>query len=123
VATRHAGPLDRRRLGGPTPDPAVLSPGMARDDEVEAILEHGRRTRQPTPRGLWIAAAIVGAVCAVGFMFMMLAEPATSPSVPHRESSGGGGLGIGLAIGLCAGVVIGFAIGRQRADHSSRNKP
>lgn len=97
---------------------------MATDDEVEAILEHGRRTRRPTPRGLWIVAAIVGVVCAAGFVIMLLGDPEPGPRLARRASgSGGGGLGIGLVIGACAGVVIGFAIARQRADHSSRNRP
>jgi hypothetical protein len=96
---------------------------MATDDEVEAILEHGRRTRRPTPRGLWIAAAIVGLVCAAGFVALLLGDPEPGPRLERRASGGGGGLGLGLVIGACAGVVIGFAIARQRADHSSRNKP
>jgi len=98
--------------------------GVGRDDDLEAILDRGRQTRRPPPRGLWIAAAIVGAICAVGFVIVLLGEPSTAPSgLPARHESRGGGLGIGLVIGACAGIVIGFAIARQRADHSSRNKP
>lgn len=92
---------------------------------LDDILAHGRRTRTPVSRGVWIAALVVGVVCAIGFAVLLLAEPsAEGPRAPARTaSSGGGGLGIGLVIGACAGIVIGFAISRQRADHSSRNKP
>lgn len=95
------------------------------EQALAAILEHGRRTRKPVPRGLWIAALLVGIACAVGFGVMMLSEPSSAgPRAPARTAPrGGGGLGIGLVIGACAGIVIGFAIARQRADHSSRNKP
>jgi hypothetical protein len=95
-----------------------------KDKAIEAILEVGRRTRKPTPRWLWIAAAIVGVICATGFAVVMLgdAEPA-DPPVARRSSSGGGGLGIGLVIGAGGGVVIGFALARQRRDHSSRSRP
>ena len=96
---------------------------MSRDADIEAILEHGRRTRKPTPRWLWVGAAIVGGICAVGFAIAMLgADAPAHPAVEHRPASGGG-LGIGLLIGACVGIVIGFSIARQRADHSSRNNP
>lgn len=94
-----------------------------RDDDLEAILEHGRRTRTPTPRWLWLVAAIVGGGCAVAFAVALLGggDPAHA-AVEHRPASAGG-LGIGLLIGTCVGIVIGFSIARQRADHSSRNSP
>jgi hypothetical protein len=107
---------------------------MARDDEIKAIVEAGRRTRKPTPRGLWIAAAIVGVVCATGFAIGMLSDRApTSGSLRRdtaaqadRASDRGSGLRSGLVTGLVIGVVIGIAIGlgitRQRS-HSSRNTP
>lgn len=102
-----------------------MTPERNSSAALDAILEHGRRTRKPVTRGLWIAALLVGVVCAIGFAVMVLAEPSSAgPRAPARTaSSGGGGLGIGLVIGACAGIVIGFAIGRQRADHSSRNNP
>lgn len=108
---------------------------MSRDDQIEAILEHGRRTRARPSRWLWIVSALVGGCCAVAFAWVMLADgdPAPvpgnmaggvtdTPAVQRRPGSGGG-LGIGLVIGACVGIVIGFSIGRQRADHSSRNSP
>ena len=96
---------------------------MARDDEIAAIVEVGRRTRKPTPRWLWIAASIVGVICTTGFVVMMLgtAEPTDPPVV--RRSGPGSGLGTGLVIGAGAGVAIGFALARQRRDHSSRRRP
>ena len=100
---------------------------MARDDEIEAILEAGRRTRRAVPRWLWLMAAVVGVICATGFGVAMLgdAEPSVHPVA--RRSGSGGGLGTdfstGLVIGAVGGVAIGFALARQRRDHSSRRRP
>ncbi|HET9627194.1 MAG TPA: hypothetical protein VFP84_37800 [Kofleriaceae bacterium] len=90
---------------------------------LDAIAEVGRRTRKATPRWLWLCAGLVGAVCAVGAVITLVAEPA--PRAPHAvtRSQTGSGLGTGLAIGVGVGVVIGFVIARQRADHSSRKSP
>jgi hypothetical protein len=49
---------------------------VGRDEEIRAIVEIGRRTRKPNPRWLWIAAALVGVICAIGFAVMMLADAA-----------------------------------------------
>jgi hypothetical protein len=107
------------------------SRAVARDEDLQAIAELGRKTRTPTPRWLWITAAVIGAVCAVGFAAMMLGarDPAHRPArqlpsqVVDSRSVAGGGLGIGLVIGLGVGIVIGFSIARQRRSHSSRNSP
>ena len=98
-----------------------------RDDEIQAILEAGRRTRKAMPRWLGLAAAVVGVICATGFGVMMLggAEPSVHP-VARRSEPGGGpgtGFGTGLVIGAGGGVAIGFALARQRRDHSSRRRP
>jgi hypothetical protein len=93
-----------------------------RDDEIEAIVEIGRRTRKASPRWLWIAAAIVGVICATGFAVVVLAdaEPANHPV--DRRDEPRAGIGTGLLLGAGGGVVIGFALARQR-NHSSRNRP
>ena len=100
---------------------------MGRDDDIQAIVELGRRTRQPTARWLSIAAAVVGVICAVCFAVMMLGDrepPRQSPShLAERRPEAGAGLGGGLVIGAGGGIVIGFAIGRQRRRHSSRKSP
>ena len=96
---------------------------MGRDEDIQAIAELGRRTRRPTPRWLWIVAAVVGVICVAGFAAMMLAEPAPSSHPVERPPAASSGLGIGLAIGAGVGIVIGFSIGRQRRSHSSRNSP
>jgi drug/metabolite transporter (DMT)-like permease len=106
---------------------------MARDANTEAalaaIVASGRQTRKPTPRWMWIAAAVVGVLCAAGFAVFMLspAEPSAHPLVRRADADTGSGLGTGLVIGAGLGIVIGFAItrssGRQRGDHSSRNNP
>lgn len=99
---------------------------MGRDDDIEAIVELGRQTRTPTPRWLWIAATIVGAVCVICFMVVMAGDPeipSDPPSRPIDRPAASSGLGIGLAIGVGVGIAIGFSIGRQRRSHSSRNRP
>ncbi len=96
---------------------------MSREDDIEAILEHGRRTRKPTPRWLWLVAALVGGGLAIAFAIALLGAGEPAGSSVERRPASGSGLGIGLLIGACVGIVIGFSIGRQRADHSSRNNP
>jgi hypothetical protein len=96
---------------------------VSRDDDIEAILEHGRRTRQRTPRWLWLVAAIVGGGCAIGFAIAVLGGAAPAHPAVERPPASAGGFGIGLLIGTCVGIVIGFSIARQRAAHSSRNTP
>jgi hypothetical protein len=103
---------------------------MGRDDEPQApdaaidrIVEVGRRTRKPTPRWLWIAAIVVGALAAGGFAVAMFAEPRPTTAVRAERSPDGAGLGSGLLIGVAVGIVIGYGIARQRGDHSSRSSP
>jgi hypothetical protein len=112
---------------------------VGRDEDIQAIVELGRRTRQPTPRWLWIAAAVAGVICVTCFAAMMLGgrePPGHLPDHPPGDPAGdpprdpidrrpaaGAGLGTGLVIGAGAGLVIGFSIGRQRRSHSSRRRP
>lgn len=87
--------------------------GVARDDDIRSIVELGRRTRKPTPRWLWIAALVIGVICAAGFAVVMLGERAPpDPRLTHRPATRSG-FGIGFTVGAGAGVVIGFAIGRH----------
>jgi hypothetical protein len=112
---------------------AWYEPAMARDDEIQAIVEIGRRTRAPVPRSLWLAAAIVGGIGTVGLAVALLGEPAPAPgrtqaqieaqTEAQRPSPSGLGLGAGLAVGAAGGLVVGFALGRHRRDHSSRSRP
>jgi hypothetical protein len=101
----------------------VIRAGEAREAAIAAIGESGRSTRKPTPRWLWIAAAIVGGIATIGFAIAMLAEgePAHASWTPRRSEHSG--LGSGLVIGAAVGIVIGFSIARQRRSHSSRNNP
>jgi hypothetical protein len=115
---------------------------VTRNDEIQAIVEVGRRTRAPVPRSLWIAAAILGAISTIGLMMALLGEPAQAPadarasaradaqaSIERSETGGGDPAGsgtgwrAGLAIGAAGGLVVGFALGRHRRVHSSRNRP
>ena len=108
----------RARGGGPWYEPAVT-----RDEEIQAIVELGRRTRAKLPRGLWIAAAIVGVICATGLVVALLGAAGPAAHQVPRPSPSGAGFGTGLAIGAAAGLAIGFALARQRRDHSSRRRP
>ena len=110
------------------PPPQAAVPG-ASDEAIDRIVEVGRRTRKPTPRWLWIAAIVVGALAAGGFAAAMFAEPPPTTAARAERSPGGAGLGSGLLIGVALGIVIGYAIARsgsaerQRRDHSSRSSP
>lgn len=97
--------------------------GEAREAAIAAIRERGRSTRKPTPRWLWIAAAIVGGIAAIGFAIAMLSDGEPSHTSWTPQPSEHSGLGSGLVIGAAVGVVIGFSIARQRRSHSSRNNP
>jgi hypothetical protein len=96
---------------------------VGRDEDIQAIVELGRRTRTPTPRWLWVAATVVGVICVTCFIAMMLGsrEPPSRPVAQRPAASSG--LGTGLVIGAGVGILIGFSIGRQRRSHSSRNSP
>jgi hypothetical protein len=109
-----------------------------RESRIAEIAEAGRRTRKAAPRGMWIAAVVIGGLCAIGFAIAMLAGGEPGPRVARHASVGSSShagvgtltisppLGVGLVVGLVAGVVIGIAIGRQRSaarDHSSRKRP
>jgi hypothetical protein len=106
---------------------AWYEPAMDRDDEIQAIVDIGRRTRAAVPRSLWIAAAIVGGICATGLGVVLLDEPAPAPGQAQaqitRPAPSGAGWGTGLAVGAAGGLVVGFALGRHRRDHSSRSRP
>lgn len=96
---------------------------MTRDDEIKAIVEIGRRTRAPVPRGLWIAAAIVGGICTAGLAVAVLGDAAPAPARVERPAPSGAGFSTGLVVGAAGGLVVGFALARQRRDHSSRKRP
>jgi hypothetical protein len=108
---------------------AWYEPAMARDDEIQAIVEIGRRTRAAVPRSLWLAAAILGGIGTVGLAVALLREPAPAPGRPQAQAEtqrpppSGLGWGTGLAAGAAGGLIVGFALGRHRRDHSSRSRP
>lgn len=97
---------------------------MNRDEQIEAIAELGRRTRKPVPRGLWIAALLVGVTSATGLGIAVLGDaPPPQPRHGVERQAPSGGFGTGLGIGAAAGLAIGFALARQRRSHSSRSRP
>lgn len=100
---------------------------------IAEIVASGRATRRGSSRAMWLAASLVGAVCALGFALLLVsgddagspgsggsagsgATVAPPPAAREARSSCAGGLGLGLGLGLAAG----YALGRR---HSSRSKP
>jgi hypothetical protein len=102
----------------------------APDARIAAIVAGGRATRRRPSRGAWIAAAVVGAICAIGFVLLLAVEGQPEERAgalePARASARGGATGClgGLGLGLGLGVAIGFGLARrQPGDHSSRSRP
>jgi hypothetical protein len=88
-----------------------------RERAIAEITAAGRATRKKASRGTWIAAGVVGALCAIGFVIVLLADgtPDTTRVREARPLS----FGLGLALGVVIGLALGYAVFR----HSSRNKP
>lgn len=98
------------------------------DPELAALLADARHNRRRPSRGWWLAAAVIGSLCAVGFVLAMWVAPAAPAStlpaaVPTTARPGGPGFTAGLVIGLGGGLLLGVAIARQLASHSSRSRP
>lgn len=122
--------------------PDSTRPAASDDARLAAIVAGARAARRPPSRAMWIAAAIVGALCAVGFVLLFVAGGATDeaareatnrtpgapsavvPSPERPAAFRGTGCAGGLGLGLAAGLAIGFWLGRrQGGDHSSRSRP
>jgi MFS family permease len=113
------------------------------EQAIAAISASAKQARKPTPRWMWLAAALLGIGGAIAFAVAMLTTPdASEPTTDVARGNTGRGFGAGLVIGLVAGIGIGVAVGkshgkrdaqqrecdaevdaRQRGDHSSRSKP
>lgn len=92
------------------------------DDPLEVIRQKARADRTGPSRAIWIVSLVIGGACAIGFAFMLFADPASSLSTPPRTVEDRGlGFGAGVVVGVIGGVALGFAIARQR--QSSRNTP
>lgn len=103
----------------------MLERVVAANEQVEAILEAGRRTRPRTSRGMWIAAAILGGICLVGFVLLMIAEPSkkSEPAVPTTAPARSArGFATGILVGGVAGLAIGYAIARHRGSKSESDQ-
>lgn len=96
---------------------------MADEDKAAAILRAAKAERRGTSRGVWIAAAVIGGLCTIGFVVLMFGDRGTVPSAaPNRVVEDHGlGFGAGILVGVVVGLGIGLAIARQR--QSSRNTP
>jgi hypothetical protein len=93
-----------------------------RERAIAAIASTSRATRARLGRGIWIAALLVGAVCAGAFGFALLTVDSGS-TTPAAHVEPRSGFASGLVLGGAAGFAIGWAIARQRRDHSSRKSP
>jgi len=130
----------RRRLvpGSPPRGPwYAIAMAVPEDDArraaLAAIVASGRATRRRPSRATWVAATIVGAVCALGFVLLLALDgaggersPAGAGEAP-RAAARGAGCATGFGAGLGIGVALGFALGARRAaqerGHSSRRSP
>ena len=60
---------------------------MGRDDDIQAIISRARQTRRPLPRWLWLAAAVVVAICLVAAASILLGDPAAVQRRDHSSRS------------------------------------
>ncbi len=95
-------------------------------------------------RSVWIAASLVGAICAAAFIYALIVNRDATPSPRgleryhdvERTTHDRGvadrprfGFVAGVVVGGIAGIALGVVIGRRRhvpdrdADHSARNRP
>ncbi len=89
---------------------------MADEDKAAEILRAAKAGRRGSSRGMWIAAAVIGGLCAIGFVLLMVAERGTPSSVPSRVADDHGlGFGAGILVGVVVGIAIGFTISRDRS--------
>lgn len=92
--------------------------------DVAEIARVARRTRRKPSRALWIAAALVGVACSLGFVTILLSDASDASSAPSATPAAtdhGLGFTAGIVVGLIGGIGVGFAAARHR--HSSRSKP
>lgn len=92
-------------------------------DEARAaeILRAAKAQRRGSSRGLWIAALVIGAICAIGFVLLFVGDRAGATTPPRVIEDHGLGFGAGVVLGVTVGIVIGYAIARQR--QSARSTP
>ena len=92
----------------------------ARRAALAEIVAAGRATRRRPSRAAWIAASIVGGVCAIGFVLLLALDgsrgerPAGGTGPGPRAPVGGAGCAGGFGAGLGVGVALGFALGARR---------
>lgn len=57
------------------------------DPQIQAILDEGRKTRKPLPRGLWVVSLIVAAVCVIALAVGLVESWDVKPQRPHSSRS------------------------------------
>jgi hypothetical protein len=122
------------------PEPRRVGPEKPRGGgpreaaRIAAIVAAGRATRRGPSRPTWIAAGIIGAICALGFVLFVLGGApgeragASGAPEPARGTPRGAGCAGGFGLGLGLGLGLGFALARrpggaQDGGHSSRKRP
>jgi len=58
-----------------------------KDPAIEAILDEGRRTRKPLPRGLWVVSLVIAAVCVIAMAIGLYESWDVKPQRPHSSRS------------------------------------
>lgn len=101
---------------------------MADEDKAAEILRAAKAERRGPSRALWIATAVIGVLCAIGFGLLLLADRSTSSPPTQAVQDPGLGFGAGILVGVVMGIAIGYYVSRREsreagARQSSRNTP
>ena len=57
------------------------------DPQLQAILDEGRKTRKPLPRGLWVVSLVIAAVCAIALAVGLVESWNVEPQRSHSSRS------------------------------------
>jgi hypothetical protein len=57
------------------------------DPALQAIVEEGRKTRKPLPRGLWIVSLVIAAVCVIALAIGLHESWDVKPQRSHSSRS------------------------------------
>lgn len=54
---------------------------------IDAIVDEGRKTRKPLPRGLWVVSLVIAAVCVIALAIGLCESWNVKPQRPHSSRS------------------------------------
>jgi hypothetical protein len=57
------------------------------DPQIQAILDEGRKTRKPLPRGLWVVSLVIAAVCVIALAVGLVESWDVKPQRSHSSRS------------------------------------